>query len=69
MYTYYEVQAVNKEDNGEEVLFGSYDKQDCLYELDAEREGWKQDYKKITMISRQVSEAPDPEVYSDFIGV
>jgi hypothetical protein len=69
MYTYYEVQAVNKEDNEAEVLFGSYDKQDCLSELDAEREYWRQDYKKITMISRQVNEAPDPEVYSDFIGV
>ena len=68
MYTYYEIQAVSKDDNDSEVLFGSYDKQDCIEELDTEREWWKQDYKKITIISRQVSEAPDPDVYSDFIG-
>jgi len=66
MNTYFEVKA---EIDGEvEILFGSYDKQDCIYEKEAERDSWKeQGYKKIKIVSRQVEEKPDKEVYPDLI--
>ena len=51
--------------NGEtEVLYGSFERNDCVYELDCERETWKADgYKKLKIVSRLTEETPDPEVY------
>jgi len=49
-----------------EELFGSFVKQDCTYELDAEKESWKeQGYKKIKMSTRETSDSPDKEVYGE----
>lgn len=64
MFKYYEVIATI--DGEDEVLFGSYDRSDCLYEKEAESFWWKdQGYRQIRISHRLVSEAPDPEVYSD----
>lgn len=51
-----------------EILFGSFDRSDCKYEIEAERESWKdQGYKKIKIESRLTTETPDPEVYDNFV--
>jgi hypothetical protein len=64
MNTYYEIQA--KFEGEIEILFGSFDRSDCAYELEAEKESWKdQGYKQIKIVSRQTEESPDPEVYGD----
>ena len=64
MNKYYEVEGYI--DGEREVLFGSFDKRDCTYELEAERESWKAEgYKKIKIVSRETQETPDPEVYGD----
>tara|TARA_B100001059_G_C17700895_1_gene510017 strand:+ start:26 stop:292 length:267 start_codon:yes stop_codon:yes gene_type:complete len=63
-YKYYEVIATI--DGEDEVLFGSYDRSDCLYEKEAESFWWKdQGYRQIRISHRLVSEAPDPEVYPE----
>lgn len=55
-------------DGNEEVLYGSYDKSDTVYEKEAEKESWKSDgYTKIKIKTIQKEEAPDPEVYGDDI--
>lgn len=64
MNTYYTVMA--HYENKAEILFGSFDKQDCKDEIEAEKESWKdQGYKKIQIISEQVEDAPDSGVYGD----
>ncbi len=66
MSTYYEIKA--DIDGSTEILFGSYDKSDCTYELSAERDGWKgEGYKKFKVVSREVTEKPDAEIYGDDI--
>jgi len=66
MYTYHEVWA-NVNDTlpwGGELLFGSYDRSDCVAEIEAERENWKEEgYIKIRIQSRETEEAPDPAIY------
>ena len=63
MYKYYEVKGMI--DGKYEVLYGSYDKSDCDYELDAEKEYWREDgYKGLCVSLRLTDEAPDPTVYS-----
>tara|TARA_R110001632_G_scaffold40643_6_gene101898 strand:+ start:484 stop:717 length:234 start_codon:yes stop_codon:yes gene_type:complete len=48
-----------------EQLAGSYDRSDMRYELDAMRDDWRSDgYRKIKLVTKQVSESPDPSVYS-----
>ena len=62
LFKYYEV--VGEIDGEDEVLYGSYDRSDCLYEKEAESFWWKdQGYRQIRMQRRLVGEAPDPEVY------
>lgn len=60
--TYYEVVGII---SGKiEVLYGSYQKSDCVYEKEAEKEWWRdQGYRKIRITSREVKEIPDKEVY------
>ncbi len=63
-FKYYEVTATI--DGETEVMFGSYDREECLYEVEAERDHWKgQGYKKIKVGSRPVADAPDPEIYEE----
>jgi hypothetical protein len=62
MNKYYEVTATI--DGTAEVLFGSYDRNDCKYEVEAERDSWKADgYKAIKITSREVDEDADGNVY------
>jgi len=51
-----------------EELYCSYDRSDCVYEKDAEKDQWKeQGYKKVKITSRMVEEKPDPEVYDSAV--
>lgn len=63
---YYEVVAtINGED---EIMFGSFNRDDCSYEVEAEKDSWKGDgYKRIRIISRETEDTPDPEVYGNEI--
>ena len=55
-------------DGVSEVLFGSFDRIDCKYELEAEKTSWKTEgYKKITIVSRLTSDKPDPTVYKNLV--
>ena len=66
IFEYYEVIATI--DGEDEVLFGSYDRDDCLYEKQAESPSLREEgYRRIRMRHRLVSEAPDPEVYPHLI--
>lgn len=61
---YYEIKA--KYEGETEILFGSFSKDDCTYELEAERDSWKgEGYKAIKIVSRETTETPDPEVYKN----
>ena len=62
MYKYFKVIGYY---NGElEVLFSSYDKEDCVYELEAERDSWKDEgYKQFKIVFELVNDAPDKGVY------
>tara|TARA_R110000772_G_scaffold25194_1_gene65819 strand:- start:3505 stop:3948 length:444 start_codon:yes stop_codon:yes gene_type:complete len=63
MNKYYEVKATHE--GTSEVLYGSFDRTDCTYEVEAERDSWKsQGYKGIKIVARAVNEEPDPEVYN-----
>ena len=70
MYTYYEIWAnltntwASPPAWERELLFGSYDRGDCVAEIAAEREGWTEEgYIKIRIQSRETEEAPDPATY------
>lgn len=66
MNTYYEVIATIE--GNQEILYGSYQRSDCVYELEAERDSWKADgYRGIKIQSRDTTEEPDEEVYSESI--
>ena len=55
-------------DGVSESLYGSFDRLDCKYELEAEKTSWKADgYKKIKIVSRETSEKPDPTVYENLV--
>ena len=61
--TYYEIKG--KIDGEIEILFGSFVKSDCTYELDAERDGWKeQGYTALKISTRATADDPDMEVYT-----
>ena len=67
MNIYHEIKALNFE--GEtEVLYGSFVRSDCKYELDTEKETWLDEgYTQIIIIGRTTDEQPDLEVYADNI--
>jgi len=51
-----------------EELYCSFLRSDCVYEKEAEKENWKeQGYKKIKIVSEEINEEPDEEVYGDNI--
>jgi hypothetical protein len=63
MYTYYKVQGTI--DGQAEQLFGSYVKEHCTYELDAERDTWKDEgYKAIKIVSVRTEDAPMKGIYT-----
>jgi hypothetical protein len=62
--TYYEV--IGTFNGALDVLFGSFDRQDCKGEIEAERDTWKMDgFKSIRIRERQTEETPSAEVYGD----
>jgi len=64
--TYYEVLGVI--DGEVELLYGSFVREDCVYELDAEREGWKEEgFKRLKIVSRKTTDLPSPEVYKGVV--
>ena len=64
-YKYYEViGTIMGTDSTTDVLFGSFDRSDCAYELEAERVSWRAEgYKALKITSRMTTETPDPEIY------
>ncbi len=63
MNTYYEI--TGKIDGETELLFGSFVRSDCTYELDAERDQWKDEgYKSLKITTRPTHDTPDPAVYT-----
>ncbi len=61
-HLYFEVIGIFE--NKPEVLFGSFDKDDCIYEKESESASWKSEgFKGIKIKSRTVDYSPDPEVY------
>lgn len=53
-------------DGQTEELFGSFDRADCVYEKECERDNWKeQGYKKITITHKMVNDTPDPGIYGE----
>lgn len=63
-YKYYKV--VGYIDGEQYILFGSYNKGDCVYELASERESWKaEDYRYFQIISENTCVAPDKKVYAE----
>ena len=61
-------QVVATINGNKEILFGSFDKQDCKDELYDERPNWKQDgYKGFKIEAVDTLETPDKEVYQDSI--
>jgi|TARA_R110000823_G_scaffold211941_1_gene342163 hypothetical protein len=66
MYKYYEVHAII--DGMDGILYGSYIKNECEDEIDAEKDGWKKDgWKNIKIVSRLTEETPDIDVYGSMI--
>jgi len=62
MNTYYRVVADIDEEQVE--LYGSFVRQDCADEIEAEREQWLEEgYRGIKIISVKTNAAPDKEVY------
>ena len=59
MYKYYEVVA-----NCKTVLYGSYDQEEAKFELEAERDTYKEDgYKGVKLRWRATDEAPAVSIY------
>lgn len=64
-HKYFEVIATNIETGEDDVLFGSYDRQDCVFEKQAlSSELREQGYKRSRIVSKFVDAAPDPTVYA-----
>lgn len=62
MNNYYEISGTI--DSEEEILFGSFERADCVYELEAEKEQWKEEgYKKLRIKPKKTSEEASAEVY------
>ncbi len=48
-----------------ETMYGSFVKKDCTYEIEAEKESWKeQGYKNIKIKVRETTDRPDAKVYA-----
>ena len=46
------------------ALFGSFDRSDCTYELDAERVSWRAEgFSALKIRVTETTEKPDPQVY------
>jgi len=62
MYMYYEIKA--KLDGDTVTLYGSFVRDDCVDEIEAERESWRAEgYRNIKIASRETADSPDKKVY------
>lgn len=62
--TYYEI--LGNIDGNFELLFGSFNLDDCKSELELERDNWKSEgYKKLSIVLKKTSEKPSCEVYPE----
>lgn len=62
MNKYFEL--VGDIDGQREVIFGSFQRSEVVYEKEAEKDSLKgQGYKKLRIESRETEEKPDPKVY------
>ena len=62
MNTYHIINGII--DGQTEQLFGSFDKDDCIYELDANKIQWKNEgFKSIKLTTKLTSEKPSIKVY------
>jgi len=65
-YKYYQVTA--HIDGRRERLFGSYAKQDCIWEIDAEKASWKNEgYQAIHLSTTTTATAPDMADYEQSV--
>lgn len=63
-YKYYHLVGTDKATGKDVIHFGSFDKEDVEYELEAQRDELKEDgYKKIRLVATRIPQAPDPSVY------
>ena len=63
MNKYYELIA--DIDGETEVIFGSFDKNDCYYEHEAESFSLRDEgYRNFKVVSRETTDAPDSTVYT-----
>lgn len=61
MYKYYEITA-----KCGQVLYGSYDKSEAQYELEAERDSWTfEGFRGIKMRWKATEEKPDAGIYGE----
>ncbi len=64
MNTYHEIHGTIEGET--ELLFGSFSKGDCQFELQAEKVSWAdQGYSNLVITNRETDESPDPVVYAD----
>ena len=62
MNKYYEI--IGSINGVSEILFGSFERSDCIGEKESESFNWKEEgYKGIKIVSRSTQETPDPEIY------
>ena len=55
-------------DNDYEVLFGSFDRADCVSEIECEKSSWKdQGYKRIKIQSKTTTDVPDRSIYKNIV--
>ena len=51
-------------DGETENLYGSFDRDDCVSELECEKESWKEDgFKKFKIVAIKTTEKPNTSVY------
>ena len=61
-FKYFQITA--KLDGATETLYGSYDKAEAEYELEATRDSWKDEgYRGIKLGWKATDEAPDADIY------
>ena len=62
-FKYFQIIGVNA-DGIVEILYGSYDKAEAEYELEATRDSWKDEgYRGIKLGWKATEEAPDAGIY------
>ena len=61
-FKYYQVTA--KIDGQNDVLYGSYNRDDCKDEINAEKESWKNEGYKSIITTTTTTNVPDMSIYT-----